>query len=370
VKFDGAPSVAAAAADWGHDFREEFVELLGAAAGQRRGVEGRVERRPVDPLGQGGPWSLFAGGDAKQFLFGCPGPLAAVEFRGHRGKLRAELVERYQPDVVQHRVDDNLAGERAILDAGDAVDRARHAAHGVDRGIRVKPVLLHPPQDDPHVFDRRAAGAEHEAALLEVGVEVERVLCGRRDAGKDVDDRARLGIVSAVAGEWRTPAGGRLERYLESDIALHPGFSGGLLLGADATALGVNTAGLARGASIAVAVETVRRVAEALLAHGRMRRGYLGIGTQPVALAPDLRTRVGQSTALIVLSVQPDSPAAKAGLLLGDVLLRAGEEPLTHPAALLPALDAERVGRELRLQVLRAGETREVAVVVGEREAA
>ena len=194
------------------------------------------------------------------------------------------------------------------------------------------------------------------------------VVLGLSRPGRSI--RARLGIVSAVAGEWRTPAGGRLERYLETDIALHPGFSGGLLLGAAGPALGVNTAGLVRGAGLAVAVESVRRVVEALLAHGKVRRGYLGIGTQPVALAPDLRTRLGQSTALIVLSVQPDSPAGRAGLLLGDVLLRAGEEPLTHPAALLPALDAERVGRELKLKVLRAGETREVALVVGEREAA
>ncbi len=179
--------------------------------------------------------------------------------------------------------------------------------------------------------------------------------------------RAQLGIVSAVAGDWRTSAGGRLERYLESDLSPHPGFSGGPLLGAEGGALGLNTAGLLRGASLAVPVETLQRVVASLLASGRVRRGYLGIGTQPVALGPDLSTRFEQAAALIVLSVQPESPAAKGGLLLGDVLLKADDEPLTHTGALLPLLDEDRVGRDLRLELLRAGQSLTLSVVVGER---
>jgi S1-C subfamily serine protease len=179
--------------------------------------------------------------------------------------------------------------------------------------------------------------------------------------------RARLGVVSAVAGEWRTPAGGRLESYLETDIDPRPGFSGGLLLGADGRAIGVTTAGLVRGAGMAVVPRSLRRVVEALLVHGRLRRGYLGLGTQTIAMVPP---QAGQTAAIIVLSVQPDSPAARAGLLVGDVLLRAGEDRLTHPAALMPALDEDRVGHELRLRILRAGEERDVTIVVGEREAA
>jgi serine protease DegQ len=177
--------------------------------------------------------------------------------------------------------------------------------------------------------------------------------------------RARLGVVSAVAGEWRTPSGAKLEAYLESDISPHPGFSGGPLLDAAGAALGLNTAGVVRGAPFALTLPTVRRVVEALLARGRLRRGYLGIGTQTIAMIPPLE---GQTVALIVLSVQPDSPAAKAGLLVGDVLLRVGEERLTSPGALLPALDEDRVGRELSLRIIRAGEARSLTVVVGERE--
>jgi S1-C subfamily serine protease len=179
--------------------------------------------------------------------------------------------------------------------------------------------------------------------------------------------RARLGVLSATAGEWRTPSGGKLEAYLESDIPPHPGFSGGPLLDSGGAALGLNTAGVLRGAPLALAPVTVKRVVEALLAGGRVRRGYLGIGTQTIAIVPP---REGQTVALIVLSVQPDSPAAKAGLFVGDVLLRAGEEPLTGPAALFPALDEDSVGRPLKLRVLRAGEARTLDVVVGERDGA
>ncbi|HXY39239.1 MAG TPA: trypsin-like peptidase domain-containing protein, partial [Vicinamibacteria bacterium] len=181
--------------------------------------------------------------------------------------------------------------------------------------------------------------------------------------------RAQLGILSATVEGWRAPSGARLERYIESSIGLQPGFSGGLLLGPDGTAIGLNTAGLLRGTSLAVPAETVRRVVEALLAGRGVRRGFLGIGTQPIALTPDLRARLGQVSALLVLSVQPDTPAARAGLLLGDVLLKAGGEPLSHPAALLPHLDEEQVGRPLPLEVLRAGEARSLTVVVGERGA-
>jgi S1-C subfamily serine protease len=132
----------------------------------------------------------------------------------------------------------------------------------------------------------------------------------------------------------------------------------------------VNSAGVLRGTALAVPAAVVKRVAEVLLAQGRVKRGYLGIGTQPVALSPELRASAQQPSALIVLSVQPGSPAARAGILLGDVLLRAGDDALTHPGALLPSLDADRVGRELSLRLLRAGEPRSVTVVVGEREAA
>jgi S1-C subfamily serine protease len=174
--------------------------------------------------------------------------------------------------------------------------------------------------------------------------------------------RARLGVVNALAESWRSPSGAKLERYLESDIALHPGFSGSLLADVDGRALGMNSAGLLRRASLAIDARTLRRVAAALLAHGGVRRGYLGIGTHPVPLPSET-----QGGGLILLSVQPESPAAQAGLLLGDVLLAIDGQPTASPADLLPFLEEEKIGQPLRLGLLRAGEKREATLTPGAR---
>jgi S1-C subfamily serine protease len=178
--------------------------------------------------------------------------------------------------------------------------------------------------------------------------------------------QARLGIVSAFGDAWRSPSGGRLDRYLQSDVPLHGGFSGSALVDASGRLLGLNTAGLLRAAPLAVGGATVRRVMESLLAHGQVRRGYLGIGTQPVRLPAPFQ-QLGQETALLVSSVQSESPAARAGILLGDVLVSLDGHALTHPAELFPLLDEDRIGAEARASVVRAGERREVTLTIGVR---
>jgi S1-C subfamily serine protease len=180
--------------------------------------------------------------------------------------------------------------------------------------------------------------------------------------------RARLGIVSALGDAWRTPAGGRLDRYVETDLGIEMGFSGSALVGADGRLLGLNTAGLVRGTSLAVPAATVRRVVDALLAHGEVPRGYLGIGTYPVELPAGLHETTGQTAALLVVSVQPGSAAATAGLVLGDALLAMDGHRLTHPRQLLALLDEDRIGKEAVLRIVRAGEPRELRLTIGTRQ--
>jgi S1-C subfamily serine protease len=179
--------------------------------------------------------------------------------------------------------------------------------------------------------------------------------------------QARLGIVAALGDAWRSPAGGRLDRYLQSDVALHAGFSGSALVDVAGRLRGLNTTGLLRATAMAVPAPTVRRVVESLLAHGRVRRGFLGIGTQPVRLPAAAQQQVGQGSALLISSVQAGGPAERAGLMLGDVLVSLDGHALTHPAELLPLLDEERIAAEARARVLRGGELREVPIVIGAR---
>jgi serine protease DegQ len=179
--------------------------------------------------------------------------------------------------------------------------------------------------------------------------------------------RATLGVVAAVGDGWRTRSGGKIDRYLEASLPLQPGFSGGLIVDASGKALGLSTSGLLRGVALGIPAATVERVGEALKNGGRVRRGYLGVGSYPVALPAALQSSLGQDSGLLVISVQPDSPASHAGLLLGDVVVAVDGQPTREPADLLSALDEDRVGREILLRMVRAGEVREMRATVAER---
>jgi S1-C subfamily serine protease len=179
--------------------------------------------------------------------------------------------------------------------------------------------------------------------------------------------RASLGLVGAVGEAWRTPMGGRIDTDLQTDLGIHTGFSGSALVDLRGRVLGVNTAGIYRATANVIPTATVRRVAGALLAHGQVRRGYLGIGTQPVRLPEALAGRLQQPSGLLIVSVQPGSPADQAGLVLGDAILSFEGTPLRHPGELLPLLDEERIGKEASLSILRTGEVRDVRVTVGAR---
>lgn len=179
--------------------------------------------------------------------------------------------------------------------------------------------------------------------------------------------RAALGLVARAAGEWHGPAGGRIDRWLETTLDLSPGLSGALALSASGEAVGLVTSGLVRGSAMILPAETLRRVVASLAQHGGVRRGYLGVATAPVRLPPSVAAVAGQYGALLVSAVEADSPAALAGVLIGDVILSLGGTEVSDYGDLLPLLEEDRIGKPVAVKVLRAGELRELSVAVGAR---
>lgn len=181
--------------------------------------------------------------------------------------------------------------------------------------------------------------------------------------------QATLGIVSALGGSWRTRHGGQVDHYLQTDVVMYPGFSGGPLVSAAGQVIGINTSALVRGTSLALPTPTVRRVVETLLAHGQVRRGFLGVGAQPVSLPEALAETLKQETGLLLVSVEPDSPAEQGGLFLGDTLIALDGQPVRHPDDLLAFLSGDKIGATASIRILRSGQVQEVEVVIGERSA-
>jgi S1-C subfamily serine protease len=171
---------------------------------------------------------------------------------------------------------------------------------------------------------------------------------------------ATWGIVSAVSGPWRTWRGGRLDAYIRLDLTLYPGSSGGLVVNVDGEPLGIATSALSRIAGLAIPTATIDRVVDEILSRGHVARGYLGLGLQPVEL-PD------HQKGLIVLSVEQDGPAAKAGVLIGDILLALGGRATADTDDVQAALESHGVGKNVEATVLRGGTSRNIEVVIGER---
>lgn len=178
--------------------------------------------------------------------------------------------------------------------------------------------------------------------------------------------RASLRIVGVIGPEVRTPRGGKLDRYIETDRGLPRGFSGGPLVDLDGCLIGIDTSGLLRGADIAVPLDTVKRVAAELVAHGSIRRGYLGVAVQRVRLPDDLATALGgQKSGALVVRVDPDSPASKSGLVLGDTIAALDGQAVSGPDRLRELL-ADRRGGTLAARILRGGAVQDIQLQVGE----
>jgi S1-C subfamily serine protease len=187
---------------------------------------------------------------------------------------------------------------------------------------------------------------------------------GRHDPGV----LASMGIVSTAGSAWKTWRGGQLDSLLRLDIGAYPRASGSALVDMQGRFAGMLTSGLTRTAPVAIPASTIERVAAELSQHGSVVRGYLGVGLQTIPLPKGYASELGrdQDTAIIVLNVAPESPAARAGVTVGDVIAQLGEHTIEDTDDVQAAIQGA-AGKTLVSIVFRGGRRIEVNLLIGER---
>ncbi len=179
----------------------------------------------------------------------------------------------------------------------------------------------------------------------------------------DGSPTAALGLVARATGPWRSLRGGEIEARIDLDLRLPSGGEGGIVLDAEGRVIGMAVYGPRRRV-LAIPLATIERVAAKLQTHGRIPRGYLGVGLQPVAVEG------GDEAGAMVMSVDPNGPGAAAGLHQGDIVVAWNGEPVRHVRSLLRALGPDSVGQTVTLGLRRGGKAEDVRLTVAERPAA
>ena len=227
---------------------------------------------------------------------------------------------------------------------------------GVDPSTDLAVLKIDNPELSPPLFG--------DASQLKVG---HVVLAVGRGAQKGLN--ATLGIVGVLSGSWRTWRGGLIDQFIGLDLVFHPGAAGGPLTDSHGRVLGINTLGLSRSMALTIPVSTVNRVVTHLLEKGHMGLGYLGLGMRPIPLPENLKSTLNLSadSGLIVVTVEPDGPGSKAGVLFGDVIVALEGTAVSNIRDLQAFLEPESVGKTIPVSIIRGGKPIEINVTIGER---
>jgi S1-C subfamily serine protease len=175
------------------------------------------------------------------------------------------------------------------------------------------------------------------------------------------------GLVSVIGGPLRTGPRREIAQVIRTSAPMHDGFAGGALVGADGALLGIATSAAIRGLGVVIPADIAWAAAAEIVKRGDLKRGYVGIAAQPVSIPEKQRAAGAGAEALLVVAIKDGSPAAQAGLLVGDVLVSLDGVALASPEDLLDLLVGDRVGRPVALRVLRGGSLVDVNVTVAER---
>lgn len=295
--------------------------------------------------------------------------------------------------------------EGIIVTAHHVIERNENIKIGFQDGDTVEATLIgRDPNTDIAVLKANTGGIAlpHSDEGLRVG---HLVLALGRPGG---NVQATLGVVSAIgsnepdsdAGEWGRRMNERMQRRAEkmagraarrwggeahsfsfsvgsfgvrtegaiqTDVVMYPGFSGGPLVDAAGIVRGMNTSAISRGSSLTVPVATIERVVNTLIQHGRMRRGFLGIGAQPVRLQEAIAAEVGQETGLLLSAIEAGSPAEASGLYVGDIIVALDGQATRQLDELLALLNGDRVGTTVTVHLVRGGKVQQLDVTIGEK---
>lgn len=258
------------------------------------------------------------------------------------------------------------SADGVILTANHIVRRDENINVGLDDGRTVTATLVgRDPSTDLAVLKADATDLTPIPHTGQKVLAVGHLVLALGRPGRTV--QATLGIISALGEGWRTHMGGQIDRYLQTDVVMYPGFSGGPLVGATGELAGLNTSALSRGVSLSLPTTTLSRVAESLLTHGRVKRGYLGVNTQRVHLPDALKEELGQKAGLLIVSVESGSPAAQGGLTLGDTIVGLAGSAVSKHDDLLALLSGDRVGTAVPIKIVRGGQVQTLEVTIGER---
>jgi S1-C subfamily serine protease len=234
---------------------------------------------------------------------------------------------------------------------------------------RIVPAILagRDPSTDLAVLKCPDAGAAlpgGDAAAIKPGSIT--LVVGRTRASGPV---AALGVVSLVVSERQTWNGSSLAPYVRLDVSLQPTAVGGAVVDAHGKVVGMASPRFARFGAIAIPSPTVDRVADTLLQKGRIPRGYLGVALQSVRLPDHMRQslRHSEKTAVIVLEVEPDSPAQRAGMVIGDILISLAGRSVSRPESVHAQLGGENIDKPLVAKIVRGGVVQNVTITVGDR---
>jgi S1-C subfamily serine protease len=285
----------------------------------------------------------------------------------------AEIVDRVGDAVVGIKTDRRFAPSgihwrKGIIVTSDESLQTHEGISIVVADGQTLPVTLlgRDPSTDVAVFQIEAdlpvapIGTSDTLKVGQIVLAVARSLAG--------DVRSTMGTASVITGSWQSSIGGTIDRYIRPDLTFNPGYVGGALVDAAGNVVGMNTSGR-RGAALTIPAETVDRVVEQLITKGRIVRGYLGVGMQPVRLPQYLVAMLGLANAygVTLVNIEPNSPADSAGMLWGDVLVTLDGIGVGDPGDVRGILNRDRIGRTIPAQLVRGGNLVEVSVTIGER---